>query len=395
MSSKKKLEVVIACPGDVEKEKELVKNSIGNINILAQHLKLELVPKDWKFNTFPSVGEYPQDVINKQFGNEYEALVAIFWSKVGTPTPNFPSGTVEEVERAIERQKADNSVNLMLYLKTAEIPKKQFNPTQFDQLKELFEAWSDRGVYYSQFRKQAEFSVLITRHLMLLAQEKYFVPNQVSEEAVDYFVEETNKIYEETDMSKMLINSLEGYSKYSKELSQIISRITGLIVDHGKRINSDTEELNSLLKRPKSNKIAQKIAKNLKGGANYSRKYAEMLSQELVKFRETFIKEYDQYNNAVLIASRMGKVEKEMMRDMNKMFPEMISSYEHFEQVILDAISSTQRTIEALPDAYKNAEKEVEKAYQLLNECNQDYFRILRESYNSSKKLLRKKWFKF
>jgi len=35
------LEVVIACPGDVQKEKKLVKESIYNVNILAKHLNIE------------------------------------------------------------------------------------------------------------------------------------------------------------------------------------------------------------------------------------------------------------------------------------------------------------------------------------------------------------------
>ncbi|NOQ75964.1 MAG: hypothetical protein GQ574_28415 [Crocinitomix sp.] len=394
MSPIKKLEVVIACPGDVEGEKKLVKESIFNVNILAKHLNIEFVAKDWEYNTYPTVAKYAQDAINIQFGDDYEVLIGIFWSKIGTPTPKHRSGTVEEIERALERQKEDQSVNLMLYFKTTLQPTKRQDSNELEQLKHLIGDWGKRGVYFWKFNKKSDFGMLVTRHLMLLAEERYFVPNEISHEASGYFKNQVKVADEAIDTSLRFLDSLKDYSRYSSEKGSLMSKIADLIVKNVRKTISENDKINYLLEQPKSDKIGNKIKIILRKSGISKKKHAVQLTKELQKFRAIFIKEYDQYNNTVLIASQMGKTEKQMMREINKNLPEIISGNETFKKIIDDAIKTSEKTIAMLPNnSYSQAEQDVKKAYELFFDINQEYFRILRESYASSIKLLKKKWF--
>lgn len=123
---------MIASPSDVLPEREAVKDVIKAVNHWAIFANIRFESVGWESNTYPASGDYPQDVINNQIGNSYSILVAIFWSKVGTPTQSYPSGTIEEIESALKRRKR---VTAMLYFKTAEIPNHILDSDQVEQLK--------------------------------------------------------------------------------------------------------------------------------------------------------------------------------------------------------------------------------------------------------------------
>ena len=55
----------------------------------------------WSTDSYPDAQETGQGAINKQLIDSTDILVAIFWSRIGTPTATAESGTVEEIQRAI------------------------------------------------------------------------------------------------------------------------------------------------------------------------------------------------------------------------------------------------------------------------------------------------------
>lgn len=92
--------VMIASPSDVTSEREETRGAIYQWNAVhSNSRKIVLLPVSWETHAFPELGETPQAIINKQVLDKCDLLVGIFWIRIGTSTQDYPSGTVEEIER--------------------------------------------------------------------------------------------------------------------------------------------------------------------------------------------------------------------------------------------------------------------------------------------------------
>ena len=98
--------VLLAAPSDVTEEHELVAGAINDWNV--QHgdsaqARVELM--NWRTHAHPEAGKRPQALINRQFADRADLVLAIFWRRLRSPTGKAASGTVEEIERARRRGK--------------------------------------------------------------------------------------------------------------------------------------------------------------------------------------------------------------------------------------------------------------------------------------------------
>lgn len=62
------------------------------------------------------MGDRPQAIINKQLLEQSDLLVAVFWTRLGSPTGATNSGTVEEIEEHLAAKKPT-----MLYFSSAPV----------------------------------------------------------------------------------------------------------------------------------------------------------------------------------------------------------------------------------------------------------------------------------
>ena len=96
------IEVAIASPGDVSKERRLAREVIHEWNhIHSKHRKIVLSAVGWETHSSPKMGERAQEVINKQVLRGADLLVGIFWTRLGTPTGESASGTVEDINEHV------------------------------------------------------------------------------------------------------------------------------------------------------------------------------------------------------------------------------------------------------------------------------------------------------
>jgi hypothetical protein len=62
-----------------------------------------LIPQRWETDTVPLItGTDGQSVINSQIIDSADILISVFHSRLGMPTGRAPSGTAEEIERAVQ-----------------------------------------------------------------------------------------------------------------------------------------------------------------------------------------------------------------------------------------------------------------------------------------------------
>lgn len=95
------LRVMIASPSDVTAERDAVESAIHEWNgANAEKRRTTLLPWRWEADSVPMVGDHPQSLLNGQGVDTSDIVIALFWSRLGSPTPEAESGTVEEIERA-------------------------------------------------------------------------------------------------------------------------------------------------------------------------------------------------------------------------------------------------------------------------------------------------------
>jgi hypothetical protein len=99
-------DVLISCPGDVDSFVDKVENAIGKFNnFYERENNVILRSISWKNNAFPQYGANPQKILNKQIVDTADFIIAIFWTRFGSKTERYGSGTEEEIERMISSGK--------------------------------------------------------------------------------------------------------------------------------------------------------------------------------------------------------------------------------------------------------------------------------------------------
>ena len=113
----------LASPSDVKEERLIVENVINDFNnTYSSQLNARIELCSWEKSSYPSVGEYPQAVINSQIGDEYDIFLGILWTRFGSKTLNYESGTEEEFYRALERSQQAGKVHIMMYFNIEGVP---------------------------------------------------------------------------------------------------------------------------------------------------------------------------------------------------------------------------------------------------------------------------------
>ncbi len=135
--------VMIASPSDVAGEPGVIRKVLSEWNAVhSDARKVVLLPVSWETDTSLEMGEHSQAIINKQILKDCDLLVGVFWTRIGTPTSNYASGTVEEIEEHIKTDKPT-----MLYFSSAPVHPDRLDATQYAALKAFKESCKSRGLF--------------------------------------------------------------------------------------------------------------------------------------------------------------------------------------------------------------------------------------------------------
>lgn len=152
--------VMIASPGDVEAERRAARDVVHEWNAVhSADRSIVLLPIAWESHASPEMGDRPQGVINRQILEDCDLLVAIFWTRLGTPTGRNLSGTVEEIEEHLEAGKP-----AMIYFSTAPVHPDSVETSQLHALREFRVSCKERGLV-QEFASLREFREVFTRQL--------------------------------------------------------------------------------------------------------------------------------------------------------------------------------------------------------------------------------------
>jgi len=92
--------IAICSPSDANEERDAAEQVALEWNSSHSYSRGAILhPARWERDSVPVLGNRPQAFVNRQVIDRADLAVAVFWIRVGTPTGDFLSGTVEEIER--------------------------------------------------------------------------------------------------------------------------------------------------------------------------------------------------------------------------------------------------------------------------------------------------------
>jgi len=165
--------VMIASPGDVASERNIIREMIYEWNAVHSRVrKIVLLPVGWESHSSPEMGKRAQEIINNQILDKCDLLVGVFWTRIGTLTDEYISGTVEEIEKHIDTGKPT-----MLYFSDQPARLDSVDSKQYEKLKEFKTSCQSRGLCET-YDSHSEFKEKFYHHLQIKVNDhEFFFPN--------------------------------------------------------------------------------------------------------------------------------------------------------------------------------------------------------------------------
>ena len=160
--------IMVGAPSDVDSEVNVAFHVIQKWNYInaASH-SLVLLPSHWSLDAYPTLSHKPQKAIDKQLVEKSDMLICIFGSKIGTPTDDYISGTVEEIEEHIKVNKP-----VMVFFSNS-IDKSKTNSEQVSKLLIFQEEMFSRGLC-EVYDDLEDFKTKLSEKLALCVNDNFF-----------------------------------------------------------------------------------------------------------------------------------------------------------------------------------------------------------------------------
>lgn len=134
--------IMLASPSDVDAEREAARRQVDRWNAAHSEARnIVLLPVGWETNSTPRLGHRPQEILNEQVLKGSDIVIGIFGERVGTPTGDYESGSVEEIQRHHESGKT-----VKLYFSEAPISR-HHDPKQLESLNRFKDEMKAIGTY--------------------------------------------------------------------------------------------------------------------------------------------------------------------------------------------------------------------------------------------------------
>jgi hypothetical protein len=133
---------LLISPSDVLEERDALTDLVNRWNAQVGgglNARVELVR--WEMHATPDMADTAQNVINTKLVDECDLGIAVFWSRLGTPTATHPSGSVEEIYRLIQR-----GSRVMVYFNSRPIAQDALRGDQYDKLQKIRTRFEQSGL---------------------------------------------------------------------------------------------------------------------------------------------------------------------------------------------------------------------------------------------------------
>lgn len=223
--------LLISCPGDVKDEVTLIETAVDEFNELyAEALGVTIKTRHWSKSSYAQSGGKPQALLNEQFVNKCDAAVAIFWTKFGSPTDEYGSGTEEEIEKMLQSGK-----QVFMYFSDKPVAPSQMSDEHYKKIQAFRKKYKDRGIYFA-YSTGEEFKKLFFAHLSM-----YFLSDKKIKDITSarcsnlrlIGIDENGKLSEDASIYRFKPNVKTTMDEYIDSIRAMCQEIAGMNV--GKR----------------------------------------------------------------------------------------------------------------------------------------------------------------
>lgn len=236
------IEVLISTPSDVRAEREIIRDVIGDWNAAnSRHWGMVLSPVGWEKHSHPEMGESPQGVINRTIGENADLLVAVFHTRIGTPTGEHESGTVEEIRNHLALGRP-----AMIYFSRVPVGMDQVDENQYKALRSFELECKTNGLVWT-YQSTDEFRSELRRHLDQMVNE-YF--------AQSHTIASSSSSYEDPELSSAAWKILRAAEQDPNNI------VLFMRMSYGLEVASNSEKLNTV-GDPRSEKLYKSAVEEL------------------------------------------------------------------------------------------------------------------------------------
>jgi len=169
--------VMIASPGDVSEERNLIRDVLHELNdIRSVQSNAVLLPVGWETHSSPDLGGRAQEQINVKVLDKCDLLVGVFWTRIGTPTGQAESGTAEEIRKHVQAGKP-----AMVYFSTAPVAPDMLDVDQYKAL-QAFKGWCENQGLIEQYDNLSSFSEKFRRHIQIVLRDNEYLKQILNQE---------------------------------------------------------------------------------------------------------------------------------------------------------------------------------------------------------------------
>lgn len=224
-------DLLLSCPGDAYKEcYSAVKEAIEKINADPQiNNSISISLKHWSTSSYPQSGGQAQKLLNSQIVNEADIAIAIFWTRFGTPTDDYGSGTEEEIDLLIK-----NKRQVFLYFLDKPIPSSITDSPEYIENRKKITLFQKKyeGVYHV-VKDENDLQGKIVDHLKL-----YFTKSNMKDENV------SSKWYRSDNGKEILPTELLKHGNVTAQIDGTVARVEVCKPD-GKTIYAEMDTKNN------------------------------------------------------------------------------------------------------------------------------------------------------
>jgi hypothetical protein len=374
-----KYKIFIASPSDLTPERELISSVISELNRTygnPNNIVIELVR--WETNSAPGISNVGvQSIINNDIP-QYDIFIGLLWTRFGTPTKCFDSGTEEEFHIAHKKfQNDNNSVQILFYFKTT--PTKSINDIDANQLSKVREfkvSLETKKILYWEFNDNENLGSFLRQHIPMRIDT---LRNKITASAIEQSILITTKVeidedeFGIIDYQELMNDSL---NKSMLVLENITKSTDWVCLEIEKRV----KELGVLANKAKIQNVGTEILRiTYKKTADVLNTYASKIDPEIPVYFKYFQIGINSYSKLAAIYVDDFKDMQDKLSETNKELEDLLEkSLFTIDQLkgFLISIESIQRVSKEINSAKKNLASKLndlidklEKGHSIANEA--------------------------
>lgn len=149
------IRIAIASPSDLVGERDAIPRTFNRWNHAHEGEDVHISPIMWETSSVPELGNHPQHILDRQIIERADLLVALFWTRIGSPTPTAASGTIEEIREFVQQKGPGRAMVYFCVRPVRESPD-EIDTDAIRALQEFKTEMRSQGLY-KQFKETAEF----------------------------------------------------------------------------------------------------------------------------------------------------------------------------------------------------------------------------------------------